>query len=289
MNIKKRRFSRITRRFSQIAFFLLVILMFIFSLAPFLWQLISSFKSPKEIYSLPVTYIPLKFSIRAYKDVISNPQFLRYLLNSISVSMLTTFVTLILAVLSGYALSRLKMKFKTVLQFLLLAACLFPQIIFLVPLYELMAKSDFISKPPALVLPYVTFSLPLAIWMMTGFFSTIPREIEEQAMVDGFSRLRILKDMILPLSWPALATTAILIFIGPFAWNEFLFALSFMIKDISKTVPVGIALLSGTSMYEVPWNEISAACVLTTLPLVIFVILFQRRIIEGLTRGALKG
>jgi ABC-type glycerol-3-phosphate transport system permease component len=154
---------------------------------------------------------------------------------------------------------------------------------------NLWQNSTFISKPLGLVLPYVAFSLPLAIWMMVGFFRCIPKEIEEQAMIDGFRRLAILRRIILPLSWPALATRAILIFIGPFAWNEFLFALTFMIKDTSKTVPVGIALLSGTSMYEVPWSQICAACVLTTLPLVVFVILFQKKLIEGLTRGALKG
>jgi len=164
-----------------------------------------------------------------------------------------------------------------------------PQIIFLVPLYEFMARLHLVNRPLALILPYITFSLPLAVWMMTRFFQTIPKEIEEQAMVDGLSRMRILKSIILPLSWPALATTAIIVFIGPFAWNEFLFALTFMIKDTSRTVPVGIALLSGSSMYEVPWSQICAACVLTTLPLVIVVIVFQRRIVEGLTRGAVKG
>jgi ABC-type glycerol-3-phosphate transport system permease component len=202
---------------------------------------------------------------------------------------MTTAVCLVLASLTAYSLSRITLRFKPGLQFLLLLASLFPQIIFLIPLYELFAKCNLINRPLALLFPYVAFSLPLAIWMMAGFFRTIPREIEEQAMVDGFSRLKILRKIILPLSYPALATCAILIFIGPFAWNEFLFALSFMINDTSKTVPVGIALLSGTSMYEIPWNQICAACVLTTLPLVIFVILFQRRIIEGLTRGALKG
>jgi len=274
---------------ARIFFCLAIISMVVFNLAPFLWQFFSSLKNSKELYLVPVTYIPAKVSLTAYEKVISNPLFLRYFLNSVIVSIFTTFVTLSLASFAGYALSRLKLKFKTALQFLLLLACLFPQIIFLVPLYELMARFSLISKPLALVLPYVTFSLPLAIWMMTRFFLTIPKEIEEQAMVDGFKRLAILRKIILPLSWPALATTAILIFIGPFAWNEFLFSLSFMIKDTSKTVPVGIALLSGTSMYEIPWSQICAACVLTTLPLVLFVIIFERKIIEGLTRGAVKG
>ena len=289
MSIKTRMGTDKKYRLAQIFFCLAIISMVVFNLAPFLWQFFSSLKNPKELYSVPVTYIPSKVSLTAYKNVISNPLFLRYFLNSVIVSIFTTFITLSLASFAGYALSRLKLKFKTVLQFLLLLACLFPQIIFLVPLYELIARFSLISKPLALVLPYVTFSLPLAIWMMARFFSTIPKEIEEQAMVDGFKRLAILRKIILPLSWPALATCAILIFIGPFAWNEFLFSLTFMIKDTSKTVPVGIALLSGTSMYEVPWSQICAACVLTTLPLVLFVIFFQRKIIEGLTRGAVKG
>lgn len=211
-------------------FYTLAGVIFIFSLAPFLWLVLSSFKQTRVLYSLPVTYIPSQISLEAYSEIISNPLFLRYSLNSIIVSLATTFACLVLAGLAGYSLSRLKIRFKTTLQFLLLLVSLFPQIIFLIPLYELMARFNLISKPLGLVLPYVTFSLPLAIWMMTGFFSTIPNEIEEQAMVDGFSRLRILKDIILPLSWPALATTAILIFIGPFAWNEFLFALYFYDK-----------------------------------------------------------
>ena len=273
----------------RLLFYILIGMIFIFNLAPFLWQIISSLKDSKELYSLPITYIPSRVSLNAYKNVISNPLFLRYFLNSVIVCIFTTFITLVLASFAGYALSRLKLKFKTALQFLLLLACLFPQIIFLVPLYELLSRFSLINKPLALVLPYITFSLPLAIWMMARFFSTIPKEIEEQAMVDGFKRLTILRKIILPLSWPVLATCAILIFIGPFAWNEFLFSLTFMIKDTSKTVPVGIALLSGTSMYEVPWSQICAACVLTTLPLVLFVIFFQRKIIEGLTRGAIKG
>jgi len=288
LSTKKYRFSPIIYGLTQISFYLLVIFIVILHLAPFLWQVICSLKNVDEIYSLPLKYIPSKISLSAYRDLISNPLFLRYLLNSILISLSTTFFCLLLASLSGYALSRLSLRFKTFFQFLLLIACLFPQIIFLVPLYELMANLKLINKPLALVLPYVTFSLPLAVWVMTGFFQTIPKEIEEQAIIDGFSRLKILTKIILPLSRPALATCAILIFIGPFAWNEFLFSLSFMIKDTSRTVPVGIALLSGASMYEMPWNKICAACVLTTLPLIIFVIIFQKRIIEGLTRGALK-
>ena len=273
----------------SVLFFVLIGALFISSVAPFAWQLIASLKDSSEIYSVPVTYVPAKPTLNAYIDVFKSRPFFRYIVNSLLVSLGTTSLCLVVAALAGYALARLRIRYQGALSFSILVACLFPQIIFLIPLYQLMAWLRLVNNPLGLLLPYVTFSLPLAIWVLMGFFKTIPREIEEQAMVDGFSRLGILTRIVLPLSWPALATCAILIFIGPFAWNEFIFALTFMTRDLSRTVPVGIALLSGTSMYEIPWNQICAACVLTTVPLVIFVVIFQRRIIEGLTRGALKG
>lgn len=268
---------------------MVVCAIFIFSIAPFAWQLTASLKDSSEIYSLPVTYWPAKPTIGPYIDVFKSRPFFRYIFNSLLVSVFTTCFCLMAAALAGYSLARLRMKYQGHLSFLILMASLFPQIIFLVPLYQFMAGLRLINNPLGLILPYVTFSLPLAIWVLIGFFKSIPKEIEEQAMVDGFSRMGILVKIILPLSWPALATCAILIFIGPFAWNEFIFALTFMTADTSRTVPVGIALLSGTSMYEMPWNQICAACILTTLPLVVFVVIFQRKIMEGLTRGALKG
>jgi multiple sugar transport system permease protein len=270
-------------------FFLSIGTVFIWSIAPFAWQLTASLKDSSEIYSVPVTYLPGKPTIEAYVDVFESRPFLRYIINSLVTSVCTTFLCLVAATLSGYSLARLQVRYQGLLSFSILVASLFPQIIFLVPLYQFMARLRLLNNPIGLIVPYVTFSLPLAIWVLIGFFKTIPREIEEQAMVDGFSRMGILIRIILPLSWPALATCAILIFIGPFAWNEFIFALTFMTRDLARTVPVGIALLSGTSIYEIPWNQICAACVITTVPLVVFVVIFQRRIIEGLTRGALKG
>lgn len=278
----------IIKKFFHLSFYILIISVFIFSIAPFLWLLVTSLKSQNRIYSLPISYLPINPSLDAYKNTIFNWLFIRYILNSLVVSILTTIVCLFFAALASYSIARLKLRYKGILQFSLLVASIFPQIIFLVPLYELISRLRLMNNPLGLLLPYVAFSLPLAVWVLVGFFNTIPKELEEQAMVDGFSRLNILRKIILPLSWPALATTAILIFIGPFAWNEFLFSLSFMTKETSRTVPVGIALLSGTSMYEIPWNQICAACVLTTLPLIMFVFVFQRRIISDLTRGALK-
>lgn len=171
---------KISKKICYSSFFcLLIILIVLFNLVPFLWQFLSSLKDTKELYSLPLVYLPGRISLNAYQEIISKPVFLKYFLNSLYVSIATTVICLALAALAGYALSRFKVRFKTGLQFLLLLACLFPQIIFLIPLYELMAKCNFMSRPLALVLPYVAFSLPLAIWIMTGFFRTIPKEIEE--------------------------------------------------------------------------------------------------------------
>ncbi|MFC2149746.1 carbohydrate ABC transporter permease [Candidatus Auribacterota bacterium] len=274
---------------NKIVFYIIVISIVFLCIGPFVWLLITSLKTNQEIYSLPVTYIPENISLGAYREVFANKKFLIYVVNSVIVSAVTTIACLCIALLAAYGIARIKMRHKRLLEFSLLLVTLFPQIIFLVPLYTLMAKLHVLNHPLGLVIPYVAFSLPLAVWVLVGFFKTIPRELEEQAMIDGLSNFKILTKIIIPLSWPGIATAAILIFIGPFAWNEFLFSLSFMIQDSSRTVPVGIAMLSGSSMYETPWNQICAAVVMTTIPLILFVLAFQKRIVEGLTKGAVKG
>jgi ABC-type glycerol-3-phosphate transport system permease component len=189
--------------------------------------------------------------------------------------------------LSAYGLARFAIKKEAMIMGFILAVSFFPPIILLVPLYEVIRYLGWINHPMALILPYATLNLPFAIWVLTAFFREIPQELEDAAKIEGFSPLGILFKIIFPLALPALTTTAILIFI--FAWNEFLIALTFMLRDEARTVPVGIALLSGASVYEIPWDQISAATVLTTLPVVMIVLFLQRRIIRGLTAGAVKG
>jgi multiple sugar transport system permease protein len=169
----------------------------------------------------------------------------------------------------------------------LVAISLFPAIIFFFPLYELVRLTHTANNPIALIVPYVTFNLPFSILVLSAFFRGISTEIEEAAKVDGFTRGQILTRIIMPLAAPALATTGILVFI--FCWNEFLLALTFMTRDTAKTVTAGVASLSGTTIYELPWGPISAAVVVSTIPLILLVIIFQRRIIQGLTAGAVKG
>lgn len=258
-----------------------------FSLAPFLWQVLTSIKPANEIFSRPVRYIPSHVDFSAYAKIFSRHPFARQIVNSVIIACAGTFLCLAASALAAYALARLHLRGGQGFLLFLLFLSLFPPVVLIVPLYEMVSTLGLMNNWLALVVPYAALNVPFATWVLTSFFRQIPEALEDAARVDGLSRLGILVRIILPLSAPALATTAILVFI--FCWNEFLFALTFMTRATSRTVPVGIAMLSGASQYEIPWDQISAATVLTTLPLVAFVVLFERRIVEGLTAGAVKG
>ncbi len=268
-------------------FLLLVAAAVLFSLGPFGWQFLTSLKSRAEIFSLPVSYLPRTLDLTSYLEIFRVRPFGRYILNSLIVASCATFLCVLVSSLAAYAVSRIRVRWSREFLLLVLVIAFFPQIVYLIPLYELVRWSGLFNNPIALIIPYTTINLPFGVWLLSSFFRQIPEEIEDAARVDGFSRGRILFSMILPLSAPALATSAALIFI--LCWNEFIFALTFMTRDLSRTVPVGIALLTGASMYEIPWDNISAATVITTLPLVALTLLFQRRIVQGLTAGAVKG
>lgn len=244
-------------------------------------------KPANEIFSRPVRYIPSRIDLSAYVKIFSRHPFARQIMNSIIIACAGTFLCLVASSLASYALARLHLRGGRGFLLFLLFLSLFPPVVLIVPLYEMVSALGLMNNWLALVVPYAALNVPFATWVLTSFFRQIPEALEDAARVDGLSRLGILVRIILPLSAPALATTAILVFI--FCWNEFLFALTFMTRATSRTVPVGIAMLSGASQYEIPWDQISAATVLTTLPLVAFVVLFQRRIVEGLTAGAVKG
>lgn len=268
-------------------FYCVVGLVIFFSLAPFIWQVITSLKPAQEIFSRPVRYVPSHIDFSAYIKIFTRHPFGRQILNSIFVACASTFLCLAVASLASYAVARFRIFGRRSFLLFILLLSLFPPVVLVVPLYEMVSFWGLMNNWLALIIPYSALNLPFAIWVMSSFFRQIPQALEDAAKVDGLSRLGILLRIILPLSAPALATTAILVFI--FCWNEFLLALTFMTRDVSRTVPVGIAMLSGVSQYEIPWDQISAATVLTTLPLVAFVILFQRKIVEGLTAGAVKG
>ena len=269
------------------AFYALIWLVVLWCLAPFLWQIITSLKSNAEISALPVTYVPHQPSLQHYDALFVRKPFARYLFNSFIVSATSTILCVGLSALAAYAVSRLRMRGSRLMLATLVVISLFPPIIFFFPLYEMMRAAGLLNNPFALIIPYTTFNLPFSIIVLATFFRTVPRDIEDAAKVDGLGRFQILWRIILPLSAPALATTAILVFI--FAWNEFLFALTFMTNDRMKTVTAGIATLSGTTVHETPWGPIAAAVVVSTIPLLLLVGIFQRRIVQGLTAGAMKG
>ena len=205
--------------------------------------------------------------------------------NSVIIALFATLGALLLGVPAAYALARLHFRGRNAVLAFILAVTMFPQISIVSPLYLLLRSLGLINTYPGLILPYLTFAMPLTVWLLVGFFRQLPADLEEAARIDGASRLRAFREVILPLAAPGLATTAILTFV--YSWNEFLFALSFTVGPERQTVPVAIALFRG--QYQVPWGQILAGAVVATLPVALLVLLFQRRIVQGLTAGSVKG
>lgn len=275
------------RRVRRALFAAIVALIVGHSLWPFLWQVLTSLKAPDEIFAIPPTLLPTRPSLASYAQVFTLRPFVRYVLNSLLVAVGTTILTLGLGAPAAYAVARLRARGGELLLRAGLVGALLPPIVFVLPLYEGIRALGLLNHPLALIVPYTALNLPLTLWMLTSFFRQLPSELEEAARIDGFSRVGVLRHIILPLAAPALATAAILVAI--FSWNEFLLALTFMTADQWRTVPVGMAMLSGVTEFEVPWDQISAAVVVTTLPVVLLVLGLQRRIIAGLTAGGIKG
>jgi trehalose/maltose transport system permease protein len=256
------------------------------SVYPFVYTLATSFKTGNALFS--TNLLPDAPSWRNYIQLFEGRQpFGRHLLNSALVATATVALSLLLAVTAAYPLGRIRFKGKGTLLLAILAVSMFPQVAVLSGMFELMRSLGLYNRAIGLVLPYMIFTLPFTVWILTTFMRALPGELEEAAIMDGCGPLRIIFQVFLPLLAPALASTALLAFIG--AWNEFLFALTFVADDNQRTVPVSISLITGASAYEVPWGSIMAASVLVTVPLLLLVMLFQRRIVSGLTAGAVKG
>jgi ABC-type glycerol-3-phosphate transport system permease component len=220
-----------------------------------------------------------------YRALFAERAFWLPIRNSLIVAGSTTLFCVTIGSLCAYALARLRFRGKTLLLGVILAVSMFPQIAIVSPLFLLLRSVRLINTYPGLVLPYLTFAMPLAVWLLVGYFRQLPAELEEAAMVDGASRLRAFREVIVPLALPGLAATAILTFV--YSWNEFLFALSFTLGPERQTVPVAIALFRG--QYQVPWGQVLAAAIVATAPVAVLVLAFQRRIVQGLTAGAVKG
>ena len=220
-----------------------------------------------------------------YRALFTERDFWLPIRNSLVVAGATTLFCVTIGSLCAYALARLRFRGKALLLGVILAVSMFPQIAIVSPLFLLLRSVRLIDTYPGLILPYMTFAMPLAVWLLVGYFRQLPAELEEAAMVDGASRLRAFRDVIVPLALPGIAATAILTFV--YSWNEFLFALSFTLGPERQTVPVAIALFRG--QYQVPWGQVLAAAIVATAPVAALVLAFQRRIVQGLTAGAVKG
>ncbi|MCQ0987899.1 carbohydrate ABC transporter permease [Jiella marina] len=266
-------------------FYALVVFIVLFSIFPFYYAILTSLKSGTALFR--VNYLPVDFSLANYTDVLTNGVFPLNILNSVIVAVTVVAISLFLAVTAAYALSRINFAGRGLLLLTILAVSMFPQIAVLAGLFEMVRWAGVYNTLFSLIFAYMIFTLPFTVWVLTTFMRDLPIEIEEAAIVDGASPFTIVMRVFLPLMWPALVTTGLLAFIA--AWNEFLFALTFVSNNSTRTVPVAIALLSGASEQEIPWGTIMAASVIVTVPLIVLVLIFQRKIISGLTAGGVKG
>lgn len=272
---------------TTVLFWIVVLVIAFYTLFPFYWAIVSSLTPASLLFVTPTRYFPSSPTFSAYIGVFNNPLFLRALLNSIFVAGSTVILSLLIGSFGAYALGRLAFRGKSVVLYTILSMTMFPAIAILGSLFTLVRTLGIYNTPYALILTYMTFSLPFTVWVLSNFFKSLPVELEQAAYVDGASAFQTFYLILLPLTAPGLVTTGLLAFIS--AWNEFLYALTFTLSADSRTVPVAIALFSGEQEFEIPWADIMAAAVVVTVPLVLLVLIFQQRLVEGLTAGAVKG
>lgn len=254
-------------------------------LFPFYYAVITSLRSGQDLFQ--VAYLPGNLHWGNYLTALMDNGIARSLLNSIAVATLTVGICLLVSITAAFALARIRFRGRKYLLFTILCVSMFPQVAVLSGMFELVRFMGLYDSLGALVLSYTTFSLPFTVWVLTTFMKAIPAELEEAAIVDGAGTWTIVTRIFAPIMGPSLVTTGLLAFIG--AWNEFMFALTFVISSGKRTVPVAIGMLQGASQFELPWGTIMAASVIVTLPIIALVLIFQRRIVSGLTNGAVKG
>ena len=274
---------------SRVLFYLVLAVIFVYIVFPFYWAFRSSITPDGELFVTPVHYWPQNPTLAHYQDVFSNGDFIVALRNSAIVAASTTVLSLVIGTVGAYALGRFKFRGRLPIMYLILSMTMFPSIAILGSLFDLIRRFGLYNQLPALIITYLIFTLPFTVWVLTSFFQGLPKELEEAAYVDGASPFETLYKGMLPLIAPGLVTTGLLAFIQ--AWNEFLFAVSFMQTPDKRTVPLAIfqfATQTGGG-FEIPWGSIMAGTVVVTVPLIVLVLIFQNRIISGLTAGAVKG
>ena len=261
------------------------VIIVLYALTPVAWIASLSLKTGDTLTD--GKFLPRSISFENYRSIFDSGEFVRPLRNSIGIALLATFFAVLLATLAAYAIARLRFPGKKLILTGALAIAMFPPISIIGPLFNMWRSLNLYDTWPGLIIPYMTFTLPLAIWTLSAFFREIPWELEQAAQVDGATPFQAFRRVIVPLAAPGVFTAAILVFF--FAWNDFLFSISLTSTDSSRTVPAALAFFSGNSQFEQPTGSIAAAAVIVTIPIVILVLIFQRRIVAGLTAGAVKG
>ena len=266
--------------------YLISAIVVVLSVYPFIYAISTSLKTGTALFNSQL--IPSNADLRNYVALFEGVQpFGKSLLNSIMVAVLTVGFAMLMGVTAAYALGRIRFKGKGLLLVCILGVSMFPQVAVLSGMFELIQSLGLYNRALGLVLPYTIFTLPFTVWILTTFMRELPVELEEAAIMDGCGPIRIIFQVFMPLLWPALVSTGLLAFIG--AWNEFMFALTFVVSDTERTVPVAISLIAGATAFEIPWGTIMAGSVIVTVPLLLLVFVFQKRIVSGLTAGAVKG
>ena len=277
------------RAIGKVPFYLLVIFIFVYALFPFYWAIRSSITPDGELFETPIRYFPDTPTLQNFREVVGSPEFRRALLNSTIVAGSVTLISLALGALAGYAMGRFKFRGRTFSLYLMLSMTIFPQIAILGALYKMITRFHLYNTLGALIFSYMIFTLPFTVWVLTSFSRGLPRDLEEAAYVDGATPFQAFRKVMLPLIAPGLVTTGLLAFIA--AWNEFLYALSFEQSVDKYTVPLAIVNFTGKSgsTFQIPWGQIMAATIVVTVPLIVLTLILQRRILAGLTAGAVKG
>lgn len=275
----------ITKALKSIGFWLLVALILLFAVFPFYYAVVTSFKTGAAIFTPDV--LVQRLDLGNYTQVLERGAFPRNILSSLVVATLTVGISMVLGLSAAFALARIRFRGRRLLLLAVLSISMFPQVAVLAGLFEIIRAFRLYNTWSSLVISYLIFTLPFTVWILTTFMRELPTEIEDAAIVDGARPWTIVTRVFLPMMWPALVTTGLLAFIQ--AWNEFLFALTFVPSPTMRTAPVAIALLSGASAQEVPWGAIMAASVIVTTPIIVLVLILQRRIVAGLTAGGVKG
>ncbi|MGI8576446.1 MAG: carbohydrate ABC transporter permease [Nocardioidaceae bacterium] len=263
------------------------LIILVWCLLPVAWILSLSFKSANEMTAGSPQFLPKTGSFDNYKSVLQNSMFQHALINSFGISLISTVLSVTLATLAAYAIARLEFTGKKVVLGIALAIAMFPVVALVGPLFDQWRYLHLFNTWPGLIIPYMSFTLPLAIWVLSAFFREIPWEMEQAAQVDGATSWQAFRKVIVPLAAPGVFTAAILTFF--FAWNDFVFGISLTSTDAARPVPAALAFFVGNNQFETPTAQLSAASVVVTIPIIVLVLLFQRKIVAGLTNGAVKG